>query len=260
MLYIWLLYFSNATFQLAGILSSRVFEDEDNDFPNVSPADPTHTLGDSETSTVTPSDKRHCILENVDGELEMEDVSGHPKNERPVLLNSTSEMDFQCQGSDRILDPASNVSEEVHVNLEGSPPLPLDSPPTPPPLPSSPPPPPLSPSPPPPPPPTLQQPPPPPLPPTGPTPPLIPQSSGIAQPSTFTQALVLSQSSHQSSPLSGYQQLHNCNNTTSVRCYCLWFSMVCLYLFVLLVLKNGVLYTGHPNSSNDWKFFSWRSK
>ncbi|CAJ2674077.1 unnamed protein product [Trifolium pratense] len=240
-------YGSNATFQLAGILSSRVFEDEDDDFPNVSPADPTHTLVDSETSTVTPSDKRNCILEDVDGELEMEDVSGHPKDERPVLLNSTLEMDFQLQGSDRILDPASNISEEVHVNLEGSPPLPLDSPPTPPPLPSSPPPPPppLSPSPPPPPPPTLQQPtpppptlqqpppppptlqqpppppptlqqpPPPPLPPTGPTPPLISQPSGTAQPSTFTQASVTSQSSHQSSPLSGYQQLHNCNGTAN---------------------------------------------
>ncbi|GAU25944.1 hypothetical protein TSUD_16820, partial [Trifolium subterraneum] len=202
-------YGSNATFQLAGILSARVFEDDDDDFLNVSPEDPTHTVVDSETSTVTPSDKRHCILEDVDGELEMEDVSGHPKDERPVLLNSTSEMDFQLQGSDRILDPASNVCEEVHVNLEASPPLPLDSPPTPPPLPSSPPPPPpppSSPSPPPPMPPTLQQPPPPPLPPTGPTPPLISQSSGTAQPSTFTQVLVPSQSSHQSSPLSGHQQ------------------------------------------------------
>ncbi|KAL5070813.1 hypothetical protein RYX36_021700 [Vicia faba] len=201
-------YGSNATFQLAGFLSSHLFEDEENDFSNnASPTDPTHTLVESETSTVTPSDKRHCILEDVDGELEMEDVSGHPKDERPVLLNSTSEMDFQLQGSDRILDPASNVSEELHVFPEGSPPLPPGSPPTPPPLPSSPPPP-LSQSPPPPLPPTLLQPSPPPLPP----PPLIPQSSGTAQSSTFTQALV---PSHQSSPLSGYQQLHNCNDTTS---------------------------------------------
>ncbi|KAI5397202.1 hypothetical protein KIW84_063140 [Lathyrus oleraceus] len=205
-------YGSNATFQLTGFLSSHLFEDKDNDFSNnASPMDPTHILVESETSTVTPSDKRHCILEDVDGELEMEDVSGHPKDEMPVLLNSTSEMDFQLQGSDMILDPASNISGELHVFPEGSPPLPLGSPPTPPPLPSSPPPP-LSQSPPPPLPPTLLQPSPPPLPPPGPTPPLIPQSSGTAQSSIFTQVLV---PSHQSSPLSGYQQLHNCNGTTS---------------------------------------------
>ena len=223
--------FSNAsTIQLAGLLSSHIFVEDDDFSNNASPADPTRTLVDSETSTVTPSDKRHCILEDVDGELEMEDVSGHPKDEKPVLLNGTSEMDFQFQGSDRILDPASNVSGEDHVILEGSPPLPLDSPPTPPPLPSSPPPPPpppLSTSLPPPPPPTLLQP-QPPLPPPCPTPSLIPQSSGTAEPSIST---LPSQSSHQSSPLSGYQQLHNSNGTNSVRCFCLWFSMVC-FLFV----------------------------
>ncbi|RDY08629.1 ENHANCER OF AG-4 protein 2, partial [Mucuna pruriens] len=203
-------YGSNTTFQLPGFLSSRVFEeDEDGDFlSNASPADPTHTVVDSETSTVTPSDKRHCILEDVDGELEMEDVSGHLKDEKPVLLNSPSGMDSQLQGSDRILDPASNISAEIPDILEGSPPLPLDSPPSPPPLPSSPPPPPppLSPSPPTPPPPPGLQPPPPPLPPPGPPLPLIPQSSGPVQPPLFSQTLVPPQSSHQSSPLSGYQQ------------------------------------------------------
>nr|XP_027187204.1 ENHANCER OF AG-4 protein 2-like isoform X2 [Cicer arietinum] len=192
-------YGSNASFQLPGFLSSHVFEeDEDNDFlNNVTPEDPTRTLVDSETSTVTQSDKRHRILEDVDGELEMEDVSGHSKDEMPVLLNSSLEIDFQLQGSEMILDPESNVSGEVHVILEGSPPLPLDSPPPLPPLPSSPPPPPLSASPLPPLPPTLQDPPPPPMPPPGPLPLLIPQSS------------------HQSSTLSGYQQLHNCSGTTS---------------------------------------------
>lgn len=235
--------FSNASFQLPGFLSSHVFEeDEDNDFlNNVTPEDPTRTLVDSETSTVTQSDKRHRILEDVDGELEMEDVSGHSKDEMPVLLNSSLEIDFQLQGSEMILDPESNVSGEVHVILEGSPPLPLDSPPPLPPLPSSPPPPPLSASPLPPLPPTLQDPPPPPMPPPGPLPLLIPQSS------------------HQSSTLSGYQQLHNCSGTTSVRCFCLWFSLV-YFTFVCIILKNGVLYTGHPNSANGWKFFSWRSK
>ncbi|KAJ1440425.1 CLU domain [Sesbania bispinosa] len=211
-------YGSNATFQLPGFLSSRVFEeDEDNDFPNnLSPADPTHTHVDSDTSTITPSDKRHCILEDVDGELEMEDVSGHPKDEKPVLLNSSSEMDFQLQGSDRILDPASNISAEIADILDDSPPLPLDSPPPPPPLPSSPPPPPppLPPSPPPLPPPPVLRPPPPPLPPPGPPPSLIPHSSGPAQPSLFSQALVPCQSSHQSLPLSGHQMPHDYSGTS----------------------------------------------
>lgn len=204
---------SNVTFQLPGFLSSHVFEeDEDDGFPdNVSPPDPTGTLVNSDTSMVSPSDKRHCILEDVDGELEMEDVSGHPKDERPVLLISSLEMD-QHEDSDRVLDPASNISAEELVILEGSPPLPLDSPPTPPPLPSSPPPPPppLSPSPPPPPPPPS-----PPLLPPGHPPSLIPQSCVAAQPSLFTQVLVPSQSS----PLSGHPQPHDCSGTNSVRCF-----------------------------------------
>ncbi|KAL4562074.1 hypothetical protein LXL04_034265 [Taraxacum kok-saghyz] len=34
--------------------------------------------GEVETCSATSTDRRHCILEDVDGELEMEDVSGHP--------------------------------------------------------------------------------------------------------------------------------------------------------------------------------------
>jgi len=50
--YIWLLCFSNASaIQLAGLLSSHIYDFSNNE----SPADPTHTLVDSETSTVTPS-------------------------------------------------------------------------------------------------------------------------------------------------------------------------------------------------------------
>ncbi|XP_027355668.1 ENHANCER OF AG-4 protein 2 [Abrus precatorius] len=211
-------YGSNATFQLDGFLSSHAFEeDEDEDdllinsckeTYDASPVDPPHTLGESETSTVTPNDKRHCILKDVDGELEMEDVSGHPKDETPVFLNSADEIDLHLQSSDRNLDPTSNISEEMPATPEGSPPLPLDSPPPPPPLPSSPPPPPppLSPSPPPPPPPPMLQPPPPPLPPSAPPVSLVPQSSGSARPSLFSQSLMPPQSSHQSSPQLGCQQ------------------------------------------------------
>ncbi|KAK4261928.1 hypothetical protein QN277_004862 [Acacia crassicarpa] len=212
-------YGSNATFQLPGLLSSHVFEEEEeDDLPNglfkdihdVSPADPTPTIGESETSTVTPNDKRHCVLEDVDGELEMEDVSGHPKDERPVILNNSSEMDFQLESSDRKLDSSLNISAEIPAP-DGSPPLPLDSPPPLPPLPSSPPPPPppppLSPSPPPPlPPPPVLQPAPPPLPPAGPPPSLAPQSSGLGWPSMLPQPIMPPQPSLQSSPPLGFQQ------------------------------------------------------
>ena len=226
MLCIWVLCISNATFQLPGFLSSHMFdEDDDDDFPsNASPADPTCTQGESETSTVTPNDKRHCILEDVDGELEMEDVSGHPKDERVVLLNSSSEMDLQLQGSDNILDPVSNTSAEIPDMLKCSPPLPPDSPPSLPPLPSSPPPPPtpLSPSPPPPPPPPVVKPPLPPLPPPAPPSLLVPQSSGSAQSSLFSQGIVQAQSSQQSTPQLGCQNSvpHDYSSTTSVRNFC----------------------------------------
>ncbi|PQP98334.1 hypothetical protein Pyn_18070 [Prunus yedoensis var. nudiflora] len=146
-------YGSNATFQLPGFLSSHAFEDdeeEDEELPSCSyketshpsPVETTHASGESETCAVTPNDRRHCILEDVDGELEMEDVSGHPKDERPLFVNGSFERDPQQQGSDTVTEPASNVCSELPPLPEGSPPLPLDSPPPPPPLPPSPPPPP----------------------------------------------------------------------------------------------------------------------
>ncbi|KAG6767172.1 hypothetical protein POTOM_028354 [Populus tomentosa] len=88
-------YGSNATFQLPGLLSSHVFEDDDADFPSspfkevnvvLGVTESTHALGERETFTATASDRRHCILEDVDVELEMEDVSGHPKDERPSSI------------------------------------------------------------------------------------------------------------------------------------------------------------------------------
>ncbi|KAJ7954540.1 ENHANCER OF AG-4 protein 2 [Quillaja saponaria] len=195
-------YGSNATFQLPGFLSSNVFEEEeDDDLPkssckdigNASPVDPACGFGESETSTVTPNDRRHCILEDVDGELEMEDVSGHPKDERPMLENGCVKMISQPTGSDRNLDLVFDISTESPSVPEGSPPLPLDSPPSSPPLPSSPPPPPLlSPSPPPPPPPPLSQ-------------PLVPQPPGPTQPSLLSQPLLPPQSSLQSSPQLAFQ-------------------------------------------------------
>ncbi|EXB55170.1 hypothetical protein L484_018096 [Morus notabilis] len=210
-------YGSNATFQMSGFLSSHVFDDEeeeedDDDLPSTSRenghpshVEPTHASGEAETSIVTPSDRRHCILEDVDGELEMEDVSGHLRDEKTVPSGSF-EADTQQDVSDRISEPASTISTELPPLLEGSPPLPLDSPPPPPPLPPSPPPPPpppppSSPSPPPPPPPPPPLPlesPPPPLPPSCPPPMLVSQPSIATQPSLLLpQQMMPSQTSAQ---------------------------------------------------------------
>ncbi|CAN4105500.1 unnamed protein product [Withania somnifera] len=156
-------YGSNATFQLPGFLSSHVFNEDDEEEDALCNlqnevaeelAEHTPATGDeADRYTVTPSDRRHCILEDVDGELEMEDVSGHPRDERPLSAD-----DVNQSGSDRILESALDDISELLPLPMGSPPLPPCSPPPTPPLPSSPPPslppplPPLSPLPPPPPP------------------------------------------------------------------------------------------------------------
>ncbi|KAH8503036.1 hypothetical protein H0E87_014382 [Populus deltoides] len=227
-------YGSNATFQLPGLLSSHVFEDDDDDDFLSSPfkevnvvlgvTESTHALGEREIFTATASDRRHCILEDVDVELEMEDVSGHPKDERPSSIGVFFEMEAQPHYSDRLPEPALNDSVHLLPLPDGSPPSPPDSPPPPPPLPSSPLPPPppppppplppqlstsLSPPPPPPPPPPplpLQPPPPlPPVPPSAPLPTVVPQPSVPTQSSLLAKPIRPSQSSVQSSPHLAYQ-------------------------------------------------------
>ncbi|KAL4569992.1 hypothetical protein LXL04_025641 [Taraxacum kok-saghyz] len=164
-------YGSNATFQLPGFLSTNVFEEEDDvlNFPLMGKAEVSPGTGEVETCSLTPTDRRHCILEDVDGELEMEDVSGHPKDDNKLSTRGSGGGGYkavQQEESDRTIDAVAvlNHSNEVSPFREGSPPLPPDSPPPTPPLPSSPPPPlspmvppppssPLPPSPPPPPPP-----------------------------------------------------------------------------------------------------------
>ncbi|XP_052204558.1 ENHANCER OF AG-4 protein 2 isoform X2 [Diospyros lotus] len=217
-------YGSNATFQLPGFLSASVFEEDgEEDLPvsllkepgGRSPVEVVPASG--EPDTVTSSDRRHCILEDVDGELEMEDVSGHTRDERPLFSNGPIEFTLQQYGSQGVLEALSD-SPDNFSPLEGSPPLPRTSPPQTPPLPSSPPPlsptspqspPPLpsSPSPPPPPPPPL-----PPVPhplsqlPAGPQPSLLPQPSLPPHPSTLSQSFHPPQSSiPSSSPKLNYQ-------------------------------------------------------
>ncbi|XP_075484032.1 ENHANCER OF AG-4 protein 2-like isoform X2 [Primulina tabacum] len=162
-------YGSNATFQLPGLLSSRVFEEEDEEedslqtdfckeIADTSPSERSPVIRDPENCTVTPSDRRHRILEDVDGELEMEDVSGHQKDEKLLFTDSTFEVASLEPNLDGIFTSASNKNAQWLPSPEDSPPLPPGSPPVTPPLPTSPPPPP-SPLP-------LSTPPPPPLPPT----------------------------------------------------------------------------------------------
>ncbi|KAL8208158.1 hypothetical protein R6Q57_007570 [Mikania cordata] len=171
-------YGSNAMFQLPGLLSSNVFEEEEDDdgILNFSHKEGSGKSilelntapGELETCSVTSIERRHCILEDVDGELEMEDVSGHPKDEKLLTGGGSYKAVQEDDDSIKKMDTASNNSNEASPFCEGSPPLPADSPPLTPPLPSSPPPP-LSPSVVPPPPSTLsplQPPPPPPLPPS----------------------------------------------------------------------------------------------
>ncbi|KAG1359527.1 ENHANCER OF AG-4 protein 2-like [Cocos nucifera] len=166
-------YGSNATFQLPGLLSSHVFGDEDENLPS-SPYKDTGNglvvevvgaLEELDTCAFTPSDRHHHILEDVDGELEMEDVSALSKDEKSVSGNNQLKLESQLQNSDLAFEPALADQNELPPLPVGPPPLPLDPPPLPldpppppPPLPPSsppppPPPPPLSPSPPPPPPP-----------------------------------------------------------------------------------------------------------
>ncbi|PIN18266.1 hypothetical protein CDL12_09064 [Handroanthus impetiginosus] len=152
-------YGSNATFQLPGFLPSHLFEEEEEDdednFPTKLCKEAEHTSvtehatasRDPDNHTVTPSDRHHHILEDVDGELEMEDVSGHQKDERLLFANGASEVASLVSKSDEIFESASNISELL-PSPEGSPPLPSGSPPVTPPLPTSPPPPLSSPSPP----------------------------------------------------------------------------------------------------------------
>lgn len=124
-----------------------------------SPAELNSPVEEAEKLSITPNDRRHCVLEDVDGELEMEDVSVQ-KDERAFFTDASVQTVSKEQGSNKIYDAGLRSSEQFPSPI-GSPPSPPDSPPPTPPLPTSPrpvsrpPPPPLSPSPPPPPPPPL---------------------------------------------------------------------------------------------------------
>eukprot|EP00268_Persea_americana_P046940 TRINITY_DN4856_c0_g1_i5.p1 TRINITY_DN4856_c0_g1~~TRINITY_DN4856_c0_g1_i5.p1 ORF type:complete len:1289 (+),score=321.23 TRINITY_DN4856_c0_g1_i5:403-4269(+) len=125
-------YGSNTHFHLSGFLMSRVFDDEEENsfdqqsFEAVTP-EKDHEILDEPGTSMFVSEKHPHILEDVDGELEMEDVC--PSFEG----NSNSEC---CVGIDNL--HTSHRQFDQQQSLAFVPPLPEDIPPSPP-LPSLPP-------------------------------------------------------------------------------------------------------------------------
>ncbi|XP_010905253.1 protein HUA2-LIKE 3 isoform X2 [Elaeis guineensis] len=128
-------YGSNTSFQLPCLLHTTVLEDEEasasdeKSFEAVTPE--RHAAVDHEKGITQISTEKHRhILEDVDGELEMEDVA--PPCEVEVSSSChVSVADTICNNHNQ---------PDQHHSLPFAPPLPEDRPPSPPPLPSSPPP------------------------------------------------------------------------------------------------------------------------
>jgi hypothetical protein len=122
---------SNAGFQLPNLICTKVLEEEedgnssDRSFEAVTPEQDAPDNDNNEESQIH-LEKHRRVLEEVDGELEMEDVS--PPSDIAVTTKCRPEQSgTNCTASDQ-------RSSDV------GPPLPVDRPPSPPPLPSSPPP------------------------------------------------------------------------------------------------------------------------
>lgn len=124
---------SNAGFQLPNLICTKVLEEEEENssegkslsFEAVTPEQDAPYNDDNEESQM-PVEKHHRILEEVDGELEMEDVAP-PSDIEATTKCQPEERDTNCPRPDQRLSDV-------------GPPLPVDRPPSPPPLPSSPPP------------------------------------------------------------------------------------------------------------------------
>ncbi|GLT54277.1 hypothetical protein SLA2020_274890 [Shorea laevis] len=127
-------YGSNSSFQLPGFCMPRMLKDDnegsDSDGESFEAVTPEHNLEAREERESIPAIEKHRhILEDVDGELEMEDVAPSCEVEtnssfHVAEVNAVQTLHGQC---------------EQHVPLSFAPPLPQDVPPSSPPLPSSPP-------------------------------------------------------------------------------------------------------------------------
>ncbi|KAJ0052661.1 hypothetical protein Pint_03373 [Pistacia integerrima] len=131
-------YGSNSSFQLPGFCMPRMLKDEDegsdSDGGSFEAVTPEHkSENPDEQVTVPVIEKHRHILEDVDGELEMEDVAP-PCDMEMVSTNNSAEINTALTSLDQ--------------SAPFVPPLPQDVPPSSPPLPSSPPPPPPPPPPP----------------------------------------------------------------------------------------------------------------
>ena len=125
---------SNTSFQLQHFIHPRLLEDEEGSgddeksFEAVTPEQ--NVEAEDEGTAQTPNEKHRHILEDVDGELEMEDVAP------PFGVEASSSC--HVSGSETVSD--GHYQYKQHQSLPCAPPLPEDLPPSPPPLPSSPPP------------------------------------------------------------------------------------------------------------------------
>lgn len=128
-------YGSNTGFQLNNFIPRRLLEeeeersDDEKSFEAVTP-ERNGEVVDDKGIIQTPSEKHRHILEDVDGELEMEDVAP------PCVVVPTTSC--HVSGTDTVSDV--DYQRGHHQSLPCAPPLPDDLPPSPPPLPSSPPP------------------------------------------------------------------------------------------------------------------------
>ncbi|PKA66855.1 HUA2-like protein 2 [Apostasia shenzhenica] len=129
-------YGSNASFQLPDNLSTRILEDdegsasEEKGFEAVTPDRNVQVDHDGKTAR-TPSEKHRHLLEDVDGELEMEDVA-------PLCGEEASQSTSHTPEAGVVYNYRNQFYQNKSVLYV--PPLPDNRPPSPPPLPSSPPP------------------------------------------------------------------------------------------------------------------------
>ncbi|KAL9675442.1 hypothetical protein QQ045_003644 [Rhodiola kirilowii] len=123
-------YGSNSSFQLSGFCMPPMRKDDsdgsDSDGENFEAVTPEHNSGTPEEPERFNGERHRHILEDVDGELEMEDVA--PEAEM-ILSNDVGGTSIQMSNN------------EANATTFAAPPLPSDVPPSSPPLPTSPPPP-----------------------------------------------------------------------------------------------------------------------
>lgn len=128
---LFIIFLSNAGFHIPNLICTEVLEDdegsssEDISFEAVTPEHEAPGVDEKGESQI-PVEKHGLMLEDVDGELEMEDVA--PPSEAEASTRS------QPERSD------TNCTTSYHHPSDKGPPLPNNGPPSPSPLPSSPPP------------------------------------------------------------------------------------------------------------------------